>query len=103
MNIDFDRLVELIVRAVVTELLKRGNTIDFAPLEKHVLASPSINGRIKKQKEIDMSAYKTPLLNENSLTSLDPEVAEIVIPHNTIITPGARDIIKKRNLLLIKK
>ena len=51
-------------------------------------------------KIIDMSNYKTPILTENHLLTLDPKINEIVVPKGTIITPGARDIIKRHKIVL---
>jgi ethanolamine utilization cobalamin adenosyltransferase len=33
---------------------------------------------------------------------LAPEIKEVVVPSGTVVTPGARDIIKKKNLKLMK-
>ena len=54
---------------------------------------------MQKQK-IDMSSYKTPVLTENILELINKDVNEIIIPKGTVFTPGARDIIKKRNFII---
>lgn len=92
MKISIEELVEIVIREVMKELLKKGVKIDFNSSEKDEVKS---NDNIK---EIDMSGYKTPVLTENHLNEIDPEINEIVIPEKTIITPGAKIIIKTKQL-----
>jgi ethanolamine utilization cobalamin adenosyltransferase len=47
-----------------------------------------------------MSGFKTPILTEYALESIGQDVNEIIIPKGTVFTPGARDIIKKRNFII---
>ncbi len=98
---DFEKLIEIIVREIIAELKKRGEVPDFTPGEKSTSVRSSVAIQTRLPLVMDFSAYKTPLLTENILAALDPGIVEIVIPHNTIITLGARDVIKKRNLKLI--
>lgn len=90
-NINLKYLVETIVTEVLKELKKRG--ID-------ILHEININAEISNKKfyEINMSEYKTPILTERMLMMIDSTISEILIPAGTIITHGAREIIKKRNL-----
>ena len=100
MEINIEKLIEIIVREVVTELLRRGIPVDIPKNETAAVCSEISITEKKKYTVIDMSMYKTPLLTENQLTALDSAVTEIRIPKGTIITQGAKDIIKKRNLIL---
>ncbi|MDH7605348.1 MAG: hypothetical protein QHH13_10635 [Melioribacter sp.] len=90
-NINLKYLVEIIVSEVLKELNKRGINILS---EKNTVDDISN----KKVYEVDMSEYKTPILTERMLMMIDSTVSEIIIPSSTIITHGAKDIIKKRNL-----
>lgn len=90
-NINLKYLVELIVSEVLKELNKRGINVLY---EKN--AADDFSN--KKVYEVDMSEYKTPILTERMLMMIDSTVSDIIIPSNTIITHGAKDIIKKRNL-----
>jgi ethanolamine utilization cobalamin adenosyltransferase len=47
-----------------------------------------------------MSGFRSPVLLESHLLSLAPEVKEIAVPAGTVITPGARDVIRRKNLIL---
>jgi hypothetical protein len=101
LEINIEKLIEIIVREVITELLRLGEVID--PSSKGLKTNcpcTSIN-KNKQRAVIDLSNYKTPLLTENHLATLDPAIVEIVVPKGTIISPGAKDIIKKRNLIII--
>lgn len=96
---EIEKLIEIIVREVISELSKL-NMIDLNSGIKN--SDCSCKNIIKKvqPKIIDMSNYKTPILTENHLLTLDPTISEILVPKGTIITPGARDIIKKQKLVL---
>ena len=57
----------------------------------------------KRSVEMDMSEFKTPILTENNLGVLDKDVCEIIVPEKTIVTPGARSILKNRALSIVYK
>ena len=97
MKINIENLVEIITKEVIKELLKIGVELDF-PKEMKT-GNLSNKGNQKKQ-EINMSGYKTPILTEYALESIGRDVNEIIIPKGTVFTPGARDIIKKRNFII---
>jgi hypothetical protein len=99
-KIEIEKLIEIIVREVISELLKLGEEIDFSFKESSSYNSIASMKQNKQGQLIDMSNYKTPLLTENHLKSLDPSIGEIIVPKGTIITPGAKDIIKKQKLIL---
>ncbi len=100
LEIKIEKLIEIIVREVIVELLKIGVTVDFNS-EQKTNACPC-NNIIKnvQQELIDFSGYRTPVLTENHLLLLNPGTVEIVIPKKTIVTPGAKEIIKKRKLIV---
>ena len=93
MQISIEKLVELITREVISELLKRGIAVD------HKTEINSFSENLKSTSiEMDMGSYKTPLITENSLLSLGPGITEIIVPEKTIITPSAKDVIRKKKL-----
>jgi hypothetical protein len=96
LKISIEELVELVTREVIAELTKLGIEVDNISMTTKTTS-------IKTSIEIDMSGYRTPVLTENNLSSLDSNITEIIIPVNTIITPGARNIIRKRNLIITHK
>ncbi|MDR3628457.1 MAG: hypothetical protein P4L45_16550 [Ignavibacteriaceae bacterium] len=96
MKIKIEKLIEIITTEVIAELTRLGVEIDYTPTGEKKLNTAG--SRRKLCEIIDLKNYKTPVLTENHLESLSPEVMEIEIPKGTIITPGARDLIKKRNL-----
>lgn len=94
MEINIESLIKIIVKEVIAELSKSGIKIKYA--EENILGS-----KMKKQHKVNMNGFKTPVLTENSFDLIDPAVEEIIIPEGTVLTPGAREIIKKRNYLLV--
>ena len=97
MKISIEKLVEIIVIEVVAELSKIGIEPDFSGIVK---AGDLSKMKYQKKQEIDMSAYKTPILTEYILESIDQNINEIIIPKGTVFTPGAREIIKKRKFII---
>ncbi len=96
---EIEKLIEIIVREVISELSKL-NMIDLnSGINNSTCSCKNIIKKVQP-KIIDMSNYKTPILTENHLLTLDPTISEILVPKGTIITPGARDIIKKQKLVL---
>jgi len=107
-NICIENLITIVTREVIAELQRRGIPVDGiggtgpAPHDAAGAASvvPSGAQAAPRRAVIDLSMFKTPVLAEHHLLSLDPSVTEIVIPRRTVITPGARDVIKKRSLVV---
>ena len=98
MNLTIEELVNRVVAEVLAELSRRGVKLDFSPPQHTPLktASPP-NTSVHS---VDMSGFRSPVLLERHLLSLAPEVKAIAIPAGTVITPGARDLIRKKNLIL---
>ncbi|MGA7720198.1 MAG: hypothetical protein WCA84_03395 [Ignavibacteriaceae bacterium] len=96
MKINIEKLVELITNEVVEQLTQLGVEIDYSSIKERKIISG--NNRKNLNEIINLKNYKTPVLTINQLNSLGEDIWEIEVPRGTIITPGARDIIKKRNL-----
>ena len=97
MKINIENLVEIITKEVIKELLKIGVELDFS---KNMKSGNPVNKGNQKKLEIDMSGYKTPILTEYAAESIGQDVNEIILPKGTVFTPGARDVIKKRNFII---
>ena len=97
MKIALEKIIEIVTTEVIKELAKKGIEIGVSNFE--------VNKTVKASKpvEIDMTAYKTPILTEKSLLKIGKEIKEIIIPAKTIITPGASYIIKKNKIKVIYK
>jgi ethanolamine utilization cobalamin adenosyltransferase len=96
LKINIEKLVEIITNEVVEQLTKLGVEIDYSSIKERKIISG--NNRKNLNEIINLKNYKTPVLTINQLNSLGEDILEIEVPRGTIITPGARDIIKKRNL-----
>lgn len=100
-QISIEQLVERIVREVIAELMKRGVEIDLpAGPQPHGQAAQTAGGTAL---EIDMSAYRTPVLTEGHLSRIDPKVSTILVPCNTVVTPGAWGTLRSKRLTLVRK
>ena len=99
-QIPIEKLVEAIVREVVAELTKRGVEISSPGMPGGVRAAAHVQGA---SVEIDMSTFRTPVLTENQLIRIGPKVSTVVVPCNTVVTPGAWDVIRSKKLTLVRK
>jgi hypothetical protein len=100
MNLSMEELINKVVAAVLAELARRGIKLDAVPSPPSgVRAMPAAGPH---SYVVDMSGFKSPVLLERHVFMLSPEIKEIVVPAGTVVTPGARDIIKKKNLKLTK-
>lgn len=95
-HMSIDRLVEIIVRQVLSELAKRGVRMGNPGAPNTVAPAMAEAGRVK----IDMTGYRTPVLTENRVRSLEPHVREILVPAGTVCTIGARDAMQLRRITL---
>ena len=98
MKISIEKLTELIVREVIIILIQKGYRLDPSSSKNNNLKQSAFSEH--KQLVIDMSSYKTPVVTENHLSSIAAEIKEIIIPEQTIITPGAKQIIKNKQLIV---
>jgi ribosomal protein L20A (L18A) len=92
-----EEIVELVTREVIKELLRQGVKVD-----KSFAVKPGSAFR-EEVLEVDMSGYKTPILAESSFHKIAPETKELIVPERTVITPGARDIIKRNQIRISYK
>ena len=98
MNLTIEELVNRVVAEVLAELSRRGVKVDFGP-PKMSAPKPAVPPNASVH-VVEMSGFRSPVLLERHLLSLAPEVKAIAIPAGTVITPGARDIVRKKNLIL---
>ncbi|MCX6144447.1 MAG: hypothetical protein NTZ35_14660 [Ignavibacteriales bacterium] len=91
-------MVNKVVASVLAELSRRGVKVEFGPPQKNnptTVSPPNASAYV-----VDMSGFRSPVLLERHLLSLAPEVKEVAVPAGSVITPGARDILRKKNLIL---
>lgn len=101
MKIDIQKLIEMIAAEVISQLARMGVEIENTHQKKE--RAGSVRTFNYKCRVIDMSGYKSPVLTENQLISLTYETEEVIIPIGTVITPGAKDIIRQKKIKLIYK
>lgn len=104
MNLSMEELVNKVVAEVLAELSRRGVKVDFGPPQRSSAPAASRSNMANMAHTavhvVDMSGFRSPVLLENHLLSLGPEVKEIAVPCGTVVTPGAREVMKKKNLKL---
>jgi len=97
-DLTIEDLVNKVVAEVLKELARRGIHADPAPLRAGSQGqSASSTETVRK---IDMTGFRSPVLLERHLEALKPDIKEIVVPAGTVITPGAREILRRKNLTL---
>lgn len=102
MNIDIENIIRVIVKEVVSELNKRGIEIKTSGKYAH-LFEDSGSTEVKGRMEFDLKGYATPVLTGERLEKIEPGIREIIVPRGTVLTPGAREIIRKEKLIIINK
>jgi hypothetical protein len=93
-----EELINKVVAAVLAELARRGVKVDFGPPQKSSFTTAPMPGSATHV--VDMSEFRSPVLLERHLMSLAPEVKEIAVPAGTVITPGAKDLLRRKKLIL---
>ncbi len=100
-EISIEKIVNLVVKEVVQELMKQGVKVvstggSMVPANFSVL---SVDAGLKtKSEKIDMSKYKSAVLTENHIDRLHELTGEVIIPKGTIITPKAKQKIRDKQI-----
>ncbi len=93
-----DVTIEQLIRQVTQEVLRQlaGQGVMVAQGNTSHAA-----GAGHTAERIDMSKYKTPLVTEQALLRLHESTQEIVVPAGTILTPRARELVRKKNIRIL--
>ena len=98
MKISLEDIIAMVVKEVIAELSKNGIEIETG--KRSFTQSTSVKNE-KTQHKMDLSKFKTPLVTEEQISNLGSSIEEIIVPKGTLLTPNARDLIRKRKLVLI--
>ena len=100
MKISVEELVAIIVEEVVIQLQKKGIKINRVKSnEAHKSIAFDSNQTIHN---FEFSGYKRPLITEEKIIQLKSNIKEISVPQNTIFTPSALDLVRKRKIKINK-
>ncbi len=99
MKISLEDIVAMVVKEVIAELSRKGVEIEIG--NSSVSQSIVSLQKEKVQHKMDLSKFKTPLVTEEQVLNLGSSIKEIIVPKGTLLTPNARDLIRKRKLTLI--
>jgi len=102
MKISLEELTILIIKELLKELKKRGIEVDLSNISK-TKSDTKFNETNDQQIKLDFNGFKTPLVTEERIMNLNKEIKEIIVPEKTIFTPSSLDLIKKRNIRIIKQ
>jgi hypothetical protein len=98
MNLPIEDLVNKVVAEVLAELSRRGIKVESGSPQgssARSASSPTVSVHV-----VDMNGFRSPVLLERHLLVLTPEVREIAVPAGTVVTPGAKEILRRKNLKL---
>ena len=101
MYITVEWLTELVVRAVLHELASRGICVHTTVAQTK--SSEAEVGSVDQHqvcREVDFIGYKTPVLTEDRLRTVEPETTHIIVPDGTYCTLGAKELMRKRAITL---
>lgn len=102
-EISIEKIVNLVVKEVVQELVKQGVKVvsTGGSTVPSNISLPSANvGLRTKSEKIDMSKYKSAVLTENHINRLHELTGEIIIPKGTIVTPKAKQKIREKQIAI---
>ena len=106
-EVSLDKIVSLVVQEVVKELARHNIKVVHAGGTLAGIVLPEngvqLDGFRTKTEEIDMKAYRSPVLTENHINRLHELTGEIIIPRKTILTPKARMALKSKNIMVSHK
>ena len=104
---DGDASLEVLVREVAERVIRelRDRGVRIAPAEgsaeSRTPAAVAECGRPPGRAErVDMSAYRTPVLTERHVRKLHPLASAVAVPRGTVVSPGAKELLRDRNIEL---
>ncbi|MBI9016155.1 MAG: hypothetical protein JEZ07_02725 [Phycisphaerae bacterium] len=103
-QVSLEKIIQLVTQEVVAQLKKNAVVVNInsAELGANIANSFSQQGKCiqTKTERIDMGKYKTPVLTERHINKLHELTGKIIIPCGTIITPKAREIVKRKQIVI---
>ena len=99
MKISLEDIVAMVVKEVIAELSKQGIEVEMG--NSSFSQKTVFSQKEKIQHKMDLSKFKTPLVTEEEILKLGSSIKEIIVPKGTLLTPNARDLIRKRKLIII--
>ena len=103
-KVSIDKLIQLVTQEVVAQLKSNGVTVTFDSCQvgngiANIIANN--NDSVQRRTErINMSKYKTPILTERQINRVHELTGKIIVPLGTLITPKAREIAKRKQIII---
>ena len=95
MEIEIKILIQKVTAQVINELQTRG-----VQVVRKGTAGDYVQSLKTKSEKIDMKKYRTPVLTEDHIRRLHELTGEIIIPRGTVITPKARELVRKNQIII---
>ncbi len=92
--------MERIVQEVIRRLEEKGTAVTPPQHEKSPEKAGTDKNEIKRTERIPMDEYRTPVLTEKHIQKLHELTGEIVVPCGTVITPRAREAVRKLRIIV---
>jgi hypothetical protein len=103
-KVAIDKLIQLVTQEVVTQLKAKGVTVTFDSCQVGNGIANIIAGNhdsiVRRSERVDMGKYKTPILTEKQINRLHELTGKIIVPLGTLITPKAREIAKRKQIII---
>lgn len=97
-KVSIDELIKLVTQEVVKQLKANGVAVTLDPCQSgNGPGHASIQGRTER---IPMGKYKTPILTEKQMNRLHELTGKVIVPQGTLVTPKAREIAKRRQIII---
>jgi len=93
LEIDINKLVQMITAQVISELQARGMEVN-----RHGTAGNGYHSLRTKSEIIDMKKYRSPVLTEDHIRRLHELTGEVIVPKKTVLTPKARELVKNKQI-----
>ena len=94
-DLSLEKIVQLVTREVMRELGRKGMAPAPTGAGATVALDPAASARP------DMTGYKTPILTENMVARLHERTVTAIVPSGSIVTPRAKEILRKRNISVV--
>jgi hypothetical protein len=88
--ISIESIVRRVTREVMAELARQG-----------MGAASAGSGAGPNSERLDMSGYRTPLVSERAIRMVHELTGKIVVPRGAIVTPLAREAIRRKNIQVV--
>jgi hypothetical protein len=93
-SVTIEEIIARVTREVLRECSNRGIAIQDATRPATSVADTSAQ-------RLDMNGFRTPIVTEHDIEKLHEQTSAIIVPNGTIVTPRAKELIRKKNISVV--